>query len=382
MNSFLQKTYEYLVGKIKKSLENVNKEEVYKFLDALKAGIDNKRVTVDGAGRSLQSVLLLVSQLENTYGIRVNQVNNANLRPLREGDIFIANSRSAKVEPEESKIVRHAKFAQEKGLDVFFITANEKIQDIFNNVILIKKEGYNREYAPLGTGFEQATATLMSCIACSYNKEEPRKSFNELCSQVIEGYNDNLEILLEQDRALNAFIDTINEYLEIKNKGVIYFKGMGINEIIAKVIAIRYGHLHKNDSKDLNVVYESHWRCRRTNDLGIFLSGSGQTTQMVKYLNQAKSIGMNTFVITCYRDSKLARSNQWYKNCRGNLIIKGRSIKYSYFNQALQEIEEPFFPQFELNTYLTLDALLALIAKNNNITEEDMEKTHRDKELE
>lgn len=157
---------------------------------------------------------------------------------------------------------------------------------------------------------------------------------------------------------------------------------MGINEIIAKVIAIRYGHLHKNDSKDLNVVYESHWRCRRTNDLGIFLSGSGQTTQMVKYLNQAKSIGMNTFVITCYRDSKLARSNQWYKNCRGNLIIKGRSIKYSYFNQALQEIEEPFFPQFELNTYLTLDALLALIAKNNNITEEDMEKTHRDKELE
>jgi len=382
MNSFLQKTYEYLVSKIKKSLRNVNKQEVYKFLDALKSGMDNKRVTVDGAGRSLQSVLLLVSQLENTYGIRVNQVNNANLRPLRKGDIFIANSRSAKVEPEEAKIVSHAKFARQKGLDVFFITANEEIEDIFDNVILIKKEGYNKEYAPLGTGFEQATATLMSCIACSYHKENPSETFDRLCKQVIEGYNQNLESLLEQDRALNAFIDTINEYLDIKNNGVVYFKGMGINDIIAKVIAIRYGHLHKNDCKDLNVVYESHWRCRRSNDLGIFLSGSGQTTQMVKYLNQAKSIGMNTFVITCYKESKLARSNQWYKNCRGNLIIKGRSIQYSYFNQALETIEEPFFPQFELNTYLTLDALLALIAKKHDITEKDMKKTHRDKELE
>jgi D-arabinose 5-phosphate isomerase GutQ len=382
MNSFLQKTYEYLVSKIKKSLRNVNKQEVYKFLDALKSGMDNKRVTVDGAGRSLQSVLLLVSQLENTYGIRVNQVNNANLRPLRKGDIFIANSRSAKVEPEEAKIVSHAKFARQKGLDVFFITANEEIEDLFDNVILIKKEGYNKEYAPLGTGFEQATATLMSCIACSYHKENPSETFDRLCKQVIEGYNENLESLLEQDRALNAFIDTINEYLDIKNNGVVYFKGMGINDIIAKVIAIRYGHLHKNDCKDLNVVYESHWRCRRSNDLGIFLSGSGQTTQMVKYLNQAKSIGMNTFVITSYKESRLARSNQWYKNCRGNLIIKGRSIQYSYFNQALETIEEPFFPQFELNTYLTLDALLALIAKKHDITEKDMKKTHRDKELE
>ncbi|TFG01003.1 MAG: SIS domain-containing protein [Promethearchaeota archaeon] len=379
---FLERTYKYLVGKIKKSLDNVDKKEVYKFLDALKSGMDDKRVTVDGAGRSLQSVLLLVSQLENTYGIRVNQVNNANLRPLRGGDIFVANSRSAKVEPEEAKIVSHARFARKKGLDVFFITANEEIKDIFENVILIKKEGYNKEYAPLGTGFEQATATLMSCIACSYYKKNPKESFDTLCKEVIQGYNRNLETLLKQDRALDAFIEIVNEYLSIENPGVVYFKGMGINDIIAKVIAIRYGHLHKNNCKDLNVVYESHWRCRRSNDLGIFLSGSGQTTQMIKYLSQAKSIGMKTFVITSYKDSKLARSNQWYKNCRGNLIISGRSIKYSYFNQALETIDEAFFPQFELNTYLTLDALLALIAKYNNIDEEDMKKTHRDKELE
>ncbi len=382
MNSFLQKTYEYLVGKIKLSLSNVDKKEVYKFLDALREGMETKRVTVDGAGRSLQSVLLLVSQLENTYGIRANQVNNANLRPLRKGDIFVANSRSAKTEPEEAKIVSHAKYAREKGLKVFFVTANDEILDIFDNVILIEKEGYQKKYAPLGTGFEQATATLMSCIACSYNKENPKERFDALSKQVIEGYNNNLKTLLNQDDSLNAFCDVINEYLDINNGGVVYFKGMGINEIIAKVIAIRYGHLHKNDCNDLNVVYESHWRCRRSNDLGIFLSGSGQTTQMIKYLNQAKYIGMGTFVITCYEDSQLAMSNQHYKYSRGNLFIKGRTIQHSYFNQALETIENPFFPQFELNTYLTLDALLALLAKNNDITEDDMKKTHRDKELE
>jgi D-arabinose 5-phosphate isomerase GutQ len=382
MNSFFKETYEYLVGKIRKSLKNINRKEVYKFLDYLKQGIETKRVTVDGAGRSLQSVLLLLTQLENTFGIRVNQVNNANLRPLRAGDIFIANSRSAKLGPKEAKIVRHAKFAREKGLDVFFITANEKIQDVFENVILIKKEGYNKEYAPLGTGFEQATATILSCIACSYDTDEPYKTFDRLCSQVIDGYNKNLKSLQQQNKALDAFIDTINEYLDIENKNVVYFKGMGINDIIAKVIAIRYGHLHKNNCKDLNVVYESHWRCRRHKDLGIFLSGSGQTEQMLKYLTQAKAIGMNTFVITCYADSRLANRNQMYKNCRGNLIIKGRKIKYSYFNQTLENIVQPFFPQFELNTYLTLDALLAVIAKKNNITEADMKKTHRDKRLE
>jgi hypothetical protein len=54
----------------------------------------------------------------------------------------------------------------------------------------------------------------------------------------------------------------------------------------------------------------------------------------------------------------------------------------SYYNVSINDVSKWFFPQFELNTYVTLDALLALIAKNNDISEEDMKKTHRDRELE
>jgi D-arabinose 5-phosphate isomerase GutQ len=379
MDSFLEEAYLYLVGRIESALKNVDREKVYEFLHLLRESMQDKRVTVDGSGRSLQSALLLTTQLEKSYGIRVNQVQNANLRPLREGDIFVANSNSAKP---DSRVVNNINVAKEKGLHTIFITANENIVDQYDIVILLKKDGHNKIYAPLGTEFEQASATLLSCIACSYDKKNPNEQYNSYCKSVINGFKSNLERFQEQEDTINAFLTTIDEYIDINNDKVIYFKGSGINDIISRVIAIRYGHLHKESLRDLKVVYESHWRSRRPDDFAILLSGSGETEQMIKYARQAGDIGMKIFVITCFEDSTLARTTKWYKNHSGTLLIEGRPEKISYFNKSLYHITSQFFPQFELNTYLTLDALLANIAERNRITEEDMKKTHRDKELE
>jgi hypothetical protein len=41
-----------------------------------------------------------------------------------------------------------------------------------------------------------------------------------------------------------------------------------------------------------------------------------------------------------------------------------------------------FLPEFELNTYLTLDSLLSQIAVNHGISEADMKAIHRLKALE
>ncbi|MGV9171423.1 MAG: hypothetical protein ACOC44_04990 [Promethearchaeia archaeon] len=377
MIEFLKETYQYLVERIETALKNVDLQTVERILQILKEGAKDKRITVAGAGRSLQSALLLSRELESTYGIRVNCVNNANLRPLRRGDIFLANSRSG-----TGKIIDDAEFAQNKGLQVIFITANKKLKDKFENVIYLKKNGHEEKYAPLGTEFEQASATLCACLAYSYDKDNPIGEFKKSCKNVINGFYKNLQNLKTQEQTIKDFIFLIEDYLDIENDGVVYFKGTGINEIIIRVIAIRYGHLHKEGSKDLNVVYESHWRCRRNKDLAILLSGSGQTDQIIKDARQAGDVGMRIFAITSFKNSKLARTNRWYKLHAGNLIIEGRPEMISYYNKSLFEIVSPFFPQFELNTYLTLDSLLALIAKRNNITEEDMKKTHRDKELE
>ncbi|MFO8017028.1 MAG: hypothetical protein R6U96_00190 [Promethearchaeia archaeon] len=377
MISFLTETYQYLIERIETALKNVNLETVENCLDILKEGADDKRVTVAGAGRSLQSALLLARELESTYGIRINCVNNANLRPLRSGDIFLANSRSG-----SGKIIDDATFAKKKGLKVIFITANKNLKEKFENVIFLKKNGHEEKYAPLGTEFEQASATLCACLAYSYDKEDPIAEFKKVSKDVIKGFKKNLKRLRTQEESVKNFVFLIEDYLDIENDGVVYFKGTGINEIIIRVIAIRYGHLHKENSKDLHVVYESHWRCRRNKDLAILLSGSGQTDQIIKDARQAGDVGMKIFPITSFEQSNLVNTCQWYKRHAGNLIIEGRPEMISYYNRSIFEIASPFFPQFELNTYVTLDSLLALIAKRNNITEEDMKKTHRDKELE
>ncbi len=378
MDSHFTDAYNYLVSRIEDSLSNINKERMLNCLEILDKGRENKRITIDGAGRSLQSVLLLANELERSYRIRVNEVNNANLRPLRKGDIFIVNSRSG-----EGKSAENAEFASKKGLNVILITGNEELEDKFENVILIRgHEKREKEFAPLGTEFEQTSAVLCSIMGFSYDKPNKIKIFEESCENVIRGFNSNLIGLTDQSKIITNFSNMMNEFLEIENNNVVYFKGVGVNEIISRVIAIRYGHLHKEGLKDLHVVYEGHWKSRRKHDLAILLSGSGETDQTLKYAQQAGDVGMRLFTISSFKSSSLARTNKWYRNSEGNLIIEGRPGMVSYFNKSIYKVKETFFPQFELNTYITLDSLLALITKNNNITEEDMKKTHRDRKLE
>ena len=378
MDSFFTDSYSYSVSRIEDSLGNIDKERMINCLEILDKGRENKRITIDGAGRSLQSVLLLANELENSYHIRINEVNNANLRPLRKGDIFIVNSRSGK-----GKSAENAEFALKKGLDVIFITGNKELEERFENVLLIKRhEKREKAFAPLGTEFEQTSAVLCSCMGFSYDNQNKINIFEESCENVIRGFNSNLIGLAEQGKIIKNFSNMMNGFLEIDNNNIVFFKGVGVNEIISRVIAIRYGHLHKEGLKDLHVVYEGHWKSRKKNGLAILMSGSGETDQIIEYAHQAGDVGMNLFTITSFKDSSLARTNKWYRNFQGNLIIEGRPNMISYYNISIHKVKERFFPQFELNTYLTLDSLLALIAKNNGITEEDMKRTHRDTELE
>ena len=378
MDSFFRETYNYLVRKIEDSLKSVNKSIMQSCLEILDSGKQERRITIDGAGRSLQSALLLANELENLYGIRVNQVNNANLRPLRKGDIFIVNSRSG-----EGKSTKDAEFALKKGLNVIYITGNPELEERFENAILIKGDiNHERKYAPLGTEFEQASAVLCSCMGYAYNKSDKMDAYNTSCSNVINGLRSNLQELEKQEKPIMSYISLIDDFLELNNDRVIYFKGAGINEIISRVIATRYGHLHKEGLKDLHVVYEGQWKSRRKDDLAVLISGSGETNQTIEYAQQAGDVGMKLFTITSFKQSNLARTNKWYRKNQGNLIIEGRPEMISYYNKSIHKVTKTFFPQFELNTYITLDALLALIANHNDITEEDMKKTHRDKELE
>lgn len=378
MIDYFIKAYSYMVFKIRESLKSLNRYDITSVLKLLDAGLkDDRKVIIDGSGRSLQSVLLLMDALEtNGYGVNVNTVGNANLRPLRPGDSFIMNSRSG-----EGKVYDHACFAKKSGLSTIIISCNQHLKNYFDNVIVLDKPIEHRtEYTPLGTEFEQASAVLSACIGSSFKGGDKWGVFNENFNRIIDSFYDNIDFLKKQEDSLNSFIELINDYLRIDNPGVVYFKGLGINNIISQVIAIRYGHLHKNGEKDLRVVYEGHWKSRKPDDLAILISGSGETKQITSYAEQSFNEGMNVFGITSNQNSYLAK---FAKRCKGSLIIPGRVKKTSQYNESVGRLENGgYLPLFELNTYLTLDALLAVIAKKNGISQGDMAKTHRNRELE
>ncbi len=360
-----------MVERIKNSLSSLDTEVIKDVLELLYEGKTNKNITIDGAGRSGLSLELFKDLVEDDYGIRIKSASNANLRPLKENDIFIANSRSG-----SGKVLEHAKFAKRKGLKTIFITSNKALSEEFDYTIIIPK-GFEKEkqkrYAPLGTEFEQASAVLLSSIANAYDTNSVEK-YEALICKIIDEMNKNLENIVEQKEAVENFVNTISEYL--RNNKKIYFIGLGANNIIAKVAAIRYGHLHSEEKNlDLKVIYEGYWKSREEDDLSILISGSGKTDQIITYALQSLHMGMQTYAITSFKDSLLAAL------AKNKIIITGRSFKESKYNMPSKK-REKYVPLFELNAYITLDSLLAEIAYENDIKEGDMKKTHRDKELE
>ncbi len=369
--NFFIKAYNYMLNSIDESLNKIDDGVIRDCLELLSNGVKEKRITVNGSGRSLLSVLLFNDSAENWYGTRVSQVNNANLRPLIKEDIFISNSRSG-----SGRTLKDALFANKKELKTVFITSNEKLINAFDYVILIPKNDERvKDYSLLGTEFEQASAVLCSCLGQAFNEDNKINSYEETRDRIINEMKTNLANLTEQADSINNFNEIINNYL-INDKNV-YFIGLGTNEIISRVAAIRYGHL-SNEEKDLRVIYEGHWKSRKKEDLCILISGSGETSQIITYAEQALETGMNVFGITSFNDSMLGELTRPY----GNLIITGREWAESDYNTSITDMKSKFLPLFELNTYLTLDSLLALIAKSNGITEDDMKRTHRDEELE
>ncbi len=383
-------SYNYLVDRIKKSVRSIDKSVMQNCLNIIKENKNNyaeynneRRSTVDGAGRSLESALFIKGSLKRKYSRNIKKASDGTTRPLRKGDLYIVNSRSGS----GTAVEKHAKFAYDKGLDVIVITGNEEMKKVFDNDKVILINGIDErktEYAPLGTEFEQASALICSCMGYSYDEENSINVFYNKCDEMIKSLYNNLKSLKEQEKTINSFTEIISDYLKIDNHNWIYFKGMGANEIISRVIAIRYGHLNKKGIKDLRVVYEGHWDYKEKGDLGILLSGSGATPQIIEYARQAKSVGMNLFCISSFKNSPLIRTNNdFYNKSKGNLLIEGRTERVSYYNQSIiKTLNVKLLPKFEMNTYVTLDSMLAHIAYKNGISEDDMKKTHRDKQME
>ncbi|MHA1717866.1 MAG: hypothetical protein ACTSXP_19670 [Promethearchaeota archaeon] len=367
--------YKYLTECVRKSVESLNRDGLANIFRILQAGRE-KNIIVDGKGRSLRSILLVEDCLEHNNFPIILPATNATLRPWKAGDVFFFNSGSGSGTP-----IKHAQIAKEDGLKVIGMTYNKKIAEEFPDILVLEpSKSKNPLYAPLGTEFELTSAVIGSAIGYSVNDDLnlSLKAFEDATNKIIELFQQTHDILENDLESLMKFISLISTYIPVQNQNKVYFRGVGRDSIINQVAAIRYGHLHRMPDKDLKVIYEGHWDLRKKNDLVILTSGSGTTSQTLNYALQAFISGMRIFGITSFLNSDLGRFANRVDGC---LVIPGRHDQFSMYNMIPEE-RKNYLPEFELNCYITLDSLLAQIASNEGITEDDMRASHRIKELE
>lgn len=377
-----QESFKYLTDRVRYTIKELSRDKLLRIFETLimvrteqEKGI-NRAIIVDGQGRSLQSLLLMEDSLEHNGFNIILPVSNANLRPWQKGDVFIFNTGSGSGSP-----LKHAQAAKETGLHVIGMTYNPEMEKEFENVLVLRRnEQRDKKLAPLGTEFEIASAIIGVCLAYSVKDTaaESLKEFEHISSQIIKLYEATYDYLEEEVESLMAFLKLVTEFVPAKNRSKFYFLGVGRNEIINRIAAIRYGHLHKEPDCDLTVIYEGHWDLRTKDDLAIILSGSGATSQTLNFANQAFISGMRIFGVTSFADSDLGSFTRRVDGC---LVLPGREDFVSMYNQPVHK-RHNYFPAFELNCYITFDALLAQLAHNFEISEADMKASHRPKVLE
>jgi D-arabinose 5-phosphate isomerase GutQ len=369
--------YEYLTDCVRESLRKLDQDklkEVFKIL--IEARNSGQRIIVDGQGRSLESILLAEECLEHNGFSIILPVRNANLRPPNEQDVFFFNSGSGSGSP-----YTHAQYALEHNLTVLGMTYNPKLVEEFPHaLVLLGSENKNSLFAPLGTEFELTSAITGCCIAHSVcdTAKKSMAAFEESSQAILQLFVDSKTYYEDHLEDLMAFIDIISGYVPVSNPHKVYFRGVGRDEIINSVAAIRYGHLQKLPDFDLRVIQEGHWELRTEGDLAVLTSGSGATSQTLDYAMQAFISGMKVIGVTSFADSDLGR---FCRRADGCLVVPGRKESYSLYTQTAK-FRTNYLPEFELNCYITLDALLAQVAANHGITEDDMKKSHRPKEWE
>ncbi len=372
-----QQSFKYMTDCVKKSVSALDDEKLLKLFESLIMARNGKHsIIVDGQGRSLQSLLLAEDCLEHNGFPIILPASNANLRPWKKNDIFMFNSGSG-----SGSTLTHAQAAQKDGLKILGMSYNRKMEEMFPEVLILEPSKVkNPLFAPLGTEFELSSAVIGSCLGYAVNST-PQKSlvkFKESTEKVVELYEYTYGYLEQEIESLMGFIHAISKYVPAGNKKKIYFRGVGRDRTVNRVAAIRYGHLHKGNEADLQVIYEGHWDLREQGDLAIVTSGSGATSQTLDYAMQAFISGMDVFGITSFSDSDLGK---FCSRVNGCLVLPGRDERYSVYNVPSAQ-RKTYLPAFELNYYITMDALLAQIASNFRITESDMKASHRSKVLE
>lgn len=160
------------------------------------------------------------------------------------------------------------------------------------------------------------------------------------------------------DEDLRALHEMVNSILSARK---IFLYGVGRSGLVAKAFAIRLVQL------GLNVFFigESNTPMVEEDSAVLIISNTGQTMSAVQTANITRRIGAKVFAITSNPHSKLAQAASMHIRIAGNVPSDEERMKYA-----------PLGTIFEEASALLLDAVVTVLMRRLNETDQSMRKRH------
>jgi 6-phospho 3-hexuloisomerase len=138
----------------------------------------------------------------------------------------------------------------------------------------------------------------------------------------------------------------------------IFLAGAGRSRMVASMFAMRLMHCGYN----VFVVGETTTPSIGPDDLLIIVSGSGETKQLISYVDRANDVGAETVLITANPKSTIAN--------RSGLVIRIGSDESNTLNEL------PLGSKFELSTLMFFELVILNIVTLKCIPEEELKRRH------
>lgn len=345
------------------------------FLSALKEG---KRVHIAGMGRSKLAAIIIGDLLKN-LGFQVSVIGDFLSKPVRSGDLVLAVSASGWTTTTcmmvEEAIRLGAKILAltatprsklDRLADVSIYLPGGSIVDETSYIVRQIMGRHKTPLTPMGTIPEtNAILTGIGLVGMLIEESsDPVGVFGDYVNLVLKNARDSLSELLQDLERLSRFVNIISSCK--RNGGSkIYLIGAGINKFVSLMSAMRFQHL------GLNVFSIDDWKFRDANDVLIGISSSGESAITLLYAKEAKRTGMNLISLTASPGSTLSNLSDV------ELDLLDISKREEYLEFRVFKGKKPrFIPAFEYAALLVLESVVAQIAEEFSIREEDMRRLH------
>ncbi len=345
------------------------------FTRVLKEG---RRVHIAGMGRSKLAAMIIGDLLKN-LGFKVSAIGDFLSKPVMSGDLVLAVSASGWT----TTTCMMVEEAIRLGANVLALTATPKSKldrlsdvsiylpgrSIIDETSYIVRQILGRHKTPLTPmGTIPETNAILAGIGLvgmlSNVSENPVEVFREYVYLVLKNARDSLVTLRRDLDRLQRFVNAISA-CKRNNGSKVYLIGAGISKFISLMSAMRFQHL------GLNVASIDDWKFRNAEDVLIAISSSGESAITLLYAKEAKRTGMNLISLTASPGSTLSNLS----NIELDLLDISKREEYLEF-RVLKNRRVQFIPAFEYAALLVLESVVAQIAEEHSIKEEDMKRMH------